>query len=207
MNIRKFTENFGEKYPISVAQIKLYDPSFALQHLHIWEKKWWIIHIMRGWRLLPETQQKQGITLVIANALYEPSYLSLQRALRYYNLIPEWVHQYISCTTKRTTTYQTPLGDFIYRSLHPRYYRWYTLIPIGDYNHIRIATPEKVICDYIYLHPAVKNKEDFEEQRINKLVRKDIASDKKLIEYAKNFPVRVQKIIQTFLDYIHWAHV
>ena len=47
MNIRDFTNQFGEQYPISVQQIRLQEPNFALQQLHTREKKEWINSIIR----------------------------------------------------------------------------------------------------------------------------------------------------------------
>lgn len=203
MNIRDFTNQFGEQYPISVQQIRLQEPNFALQQLHTREKKEWINSIIRWWWILPKAKERAWIELVVSNMIYEPSYLSLERALRYYGLIPERVVQYTACTTKKTQTYHTQIGDFMYRTIHTRYYRWYELITIGDYSHVRIASPEKAICDYIYLHPEIIHKDDFEEQRIHASIRKEIASDTKFLSYAKKYPMRVQKIAIIFLDYIH----
>lgn len=108
-----------------------------------------------------------------------------------------------ACTTKKTQHFTTDTaGIFLYRSIHPRLFWGYDLYPFGDYTHIRIATPEKALCDYIYLHPEITGAEDFEELRINHLLRFDIASNQKLQEYAHLYPKSTQKRIQYFLDYI-----
>jgi hypothetical protein len=203
MNIRNFTMEFGEKYPISVRHIRLKDKNFPLQQLHTREQKGWIFNLIRGRWILPKTRLEKGIALVVCNMIYEPSYLSLEWALRYYNLIPESVSWYTACTTKKTQTYHTELGSFVYRTIQPRYYRWYDIVNIGNYSHIRVASPEKTICDYIYLHPEIIHKDDFEEQRINREVRKEIASDSILCDYANKYPPRVQKIAKIFLNYIY----
>gem|GEM_PF-5178481 len=39
MNIRQFEQQFGNKFPISVHQIRLQERDFALQQLHIREQK------------------------------------------------------------------------------------------------------------------------------------------------------------------------
>ncbi|MDR0859422.1 MAG: hypothetical protein LBO09_00075 [Candidatus Peribacteria bacterium] len=139
--------------------------------------------------------------------LYEPSYLSLEWALRYYNLIPEGVYQYTSCTTKKTQTSTLSVGKFSYRSLHPRWYWGYDLHTLGRYPTVRIASPEKTLCDYLYFHHEITSSEDFEEQRINVLVWQDIASNDLLTQYASRYPKSVQKRVQFFLDYLHTTDV
>jgi len=84
------------------------------------------------------------------------------------------VFEYISCTSKKTIKYNTVVGNFSYRSIHNRYYRGYNLINIGQYKNIRISSPEKTICDYIYLHNKIVDQDDFEEMRINAFVWKEI---------------------------------
>ena len=202
MNIRKFEEQFGDRFPISVRNIRLQESNFALPQLSVWEKKWWIINIMRWRWILPKTLQRDWIKEVISNMIYEPSYLSLERALRYYDLIPEWVFMYTSCTTKKTQQFRTIIGVFDYRSISPRLMWWYDTKTIGEYNTIRIATPEKTICDYIYLHSEITGQEDYEEMRINKFIRKEIASNERLREYMRYYPKVTQYKIQLFLDYI-----
>jgi hypothetical protein len=91
---------------------------------------------------------------------------------------------------------------FSYRSLSPSLIFGYELQIVGDYNTIRIATAEKAICDYIYLHPEISGIEDFEEMRINRFVRNDLATTQKLLSYAQHYPKTTQKRIQFFLDYI-----
>lgn len=202
MNIRQFEQQFGIQYPISVRQIRLQEKSFTLQQLHIRAQKWWIHNIIRWRWILPHTLHKNWYQAAISNMIYEPSYISLEWALRYYNLIPEGVFIVTACTSKKTQTFDTIAGTLSYRSLSPRLMFGYELQTIGDYNTIRIATVEKAICDYIYLHPEISGVEDFEEMRINRLVRYDIASTQKLLSYAQHYPKMTQQRIQCFLDYI-----
>lgn len=202
MNFRQFTQTFSKKYPISVQQIRLREKNFALQQLYIREKKWRLSNVSRGRRIFPEITKHHGYQTTISNMIYEPSYISLERALRYYNLIPEWVFMVTACTTKKTQQFETSIGKFIYRSLAPYLIWWYEVITIGEYN-IRIAMPEKAICDYIYFHPEISGIDDFAEMRFNTIVRQEIGSDEKLIAFSKQYPKTTQRNIQYFLDYIY----
>ena len=207
MDFRTFTSTFNPAFPLSVQQIRLQEENFPVQQLHIRAKKGWLILLTRGWRIFPQTLSEQGIGAVIANMIYEPSYLSLERALRFYNLIPEGVYLYTSCTTKKTQSFDTPAEKFTYRSFSPRYYWGYSLHTVGKYAIIRIASPEKTLCDYLYFHPEMMKIEDFEEMRVNIDIWQEIASPAILQAYAARYPKRLQQQIQTFLSFIDMNHV
>lgn len=91
---------------------------------------------------------------LVANAIYGPSYVSLEFALSHYGLIPEAVHQITSVTTRRAKAYDTVLGRFSYQTLPKKAY------PIGvqsvknDMGHFYLmASPEKALCDMLMLTP------------------------------------------------------
>lgn len=91
---------------------------------------------------------------LVANALYGPSYVSLEFALSHHGLIPEAVHQVTSVTIRRGKTYDTVLGRFSYQILPRKVY------PIGvqsvktDRGHFCLmASPEKALCDMLMLTP------------------------------------------------------
>jgi uncharacterized membrane protein len=107
-----------------------------------------------------------------------------------------------ACTSKKTQAFDTVAGTFLYRSLSSRLMFGYELQTIGEYSTIRIATLEKAICDYIYFHPEISGTDDFEEMRINTIVRSDTGSNEKLLQYAQYYPKTTQQRIQLFLDYI-----
>gem|GEM_PF-5327967 len=54
----------------------------------------------------------------------------------------------------------------------------------------------------MYLHPEISGMEDFEEMRINSIIRSDIASNERVLQYAQYYPQTTQNRIQLFLDYI-----
>lgn len=139
MTIRQFEQLFASTYPISVRQIRLRDKIFALQTLHVRQKKWWIHNLIRWWWILPDITKNNGYGAVISNSIYEPSYLSLERAMRYYNLIPEWVFSFTACTTKKTKQFHTTRWTFSYQSLSPHLMRWYELKPVGLLTHCVVS--------------------------------------------------------------------
>jgi predicted transcriptional regulator of viral defense system len=89
---------------------------------------------------------------IVANLMHGPSYLSLEYALAFYQLIPERVETYTSVTSQKNKTFQTTIGTFSYRHLAPALY------PVGvtvqrttDDRQFVMATPEKALLDLLTL--------------------------------------------------------
>ncbi len=111
----------------------------------------------------------------LAPIIYGPSYLSFEFALAHHSLIPEAVYNFTSATfeKKKTKQYSTPFGTFIYHDVPSEAY------PVGIVLHtengygFQIATPEKAICDELYIISPLKNRGEleymlFEDLRIDK---------------------------------------
>ena len=101
----------------------------------------------KGLYLLGEHQIDNPFLL--ANAICEPSYISMETALNYYGLIPDIPSAITSVTTRKTKTYENDYGKFIYRSIKPELFFGFEFI---GYN---IALPEKAILDYLQLNPHI----------------------------------------------------
>lgn len=85
----------------------------------------------------------------IANKLYQPSYVSLEKALAYYNIIPETVYGITSVTTKPTREFETPKVVFSYQTIKIQAFTGYDPKNIDGYI-VLFATPEKALADYLY---------------------------------------------------------
>lgn len=89
---------------------------------------------------------------VLANLIYGPSAISLSYALAFYGLIPERVTTITSITNKRNKNFSTPVGTFTYLYLNPaKYPVEIELETHSKQNPFLIASPEKALCDHIYL--------------------------------------------------------
>jgi len=86
---------------------------------------------------------------IIANALYKPSYLSLEYALSCYGIIPESVYTITSITTKATVSFDVQGKEFLYRRIKKEAYTGYVPEKKDD-KTIFIAEPEKSLADYLY---------------------------------------------------------
>ena len=88
----------------------------------------------------------------LAQHIYAPSYISLESALAYHQLIPEAVYTITSVCTKRSKEFHTSLGIFSY--LHLPVENFYTEVELITENNYRffMAKPWKAICDYVFCY-------------------------------------------------------
>jgi len=112
-----------------------------------------LLKLRRGLYVLAEPyRQKDPQPFLIANRLISPSYVSLQSALAYYDLIPESVPQVLSITSKiRSKVIETPLGSFRYRNIQTNLFFGFQLVELGAGQSAYLARPEKALLDLIYL--------------------------------------------------------
>jgi len=102
--------------------------------------------------------------LYIANAIYNPSYISFETALRYYDLIPESVFGVTCATTNLTKNkeYKTHLGLFGFYNIPKEAFPLdIKRIECNGYTMF-IASAEKALCDKLYECPVCVNLEHFE---------------------------------------------
>lgn len=139
-----------------------------------WVKDGKIIRIYKGLYVLAEPYRKSGLEkFCIANVLRTPSYISLQSALAYYGIIPEYVPQITSVTTGRPQMIQSPLGWFDFRHINKKLFHGYKKVKLAQEQNAFIAQPEKALLDLIYLTPAGEKKDFIEQLRLGNLDRLD----------------------------------
>ncbi|MEX2601496.1 MAG: hypothetical protein WD355_07610 [Balneolaceae bacterium] len=179
----RFREELKPFPLFSVREIEKYFPGFDSRRLVEWQRKGYIRKLRNRYYSFDDQPVDEGFLSYAANQLYSPSYLSLESALSFYGFIPEGVFQFTSCTTRKTQTFDTPVGSFSYRRLKPPLYFGYLLQTWGD-HHYKIAEPEKALIDYLYLHHELEEARDLEALRWNRHeIRNRISADR-LSRYA-----------------------
>lgn len=130
-------------------------PNFKIHSL-LKEKR--LIGLKKGLYVVAPSAKNQLISLpLVANHLYGPSYVSLEFALSYYGIIPESVVEVTSVATKRSKSYETPLGRFTYQRLPSSYFSiGITQIRTSDKISYMFASPEKALCDWLVLTPNLR---------------------------------------------------
>jgi len=119
---------------------------------------------------------------VIANALLQPSYVSLQAALAHYGLIPDYTPVTTSVTTARPGRWETPLGEYTFRHTEPTWWRGYQRLEVSVGQHAWVATPEKALLDLVYLQPGGDDPPYLSSLRLQALDRLDLMALETLAE-------------------------
>lgn len=144
--------------PVSGAAIRSCFPDLASpeKKVQALEKSGELIRLKRNLFIInKELTGKETDARLCANHIYGPSYVSFQWALRHYGMIPEQVFLMTSATTKRSRSFETPLGNFNYVQVPAPYF------PIGvacweeQGISFLMASREKALCDTILLDDFV----------------------------------------------------
>jgi len=192
-------EKVLKPYPVfSIKDIKKQFPDFDNRRLVEWQHKGYLIKVRRGYYCFEQRRKGEQFLYIVANKIYSPSYISLESALAYYNLIPEGVFMTTSVSTKNTANYNTTIGNFEYKHLKPVLFFGYKLLREHNYT-IKIAEPEKVILDYFYIN-TLNGLDEIEEMRFNEILVKELISLDKLEKYQRVFNSKIlDKRIRMFI--------
>jgi len=196
-------KNILSLYPVfSLQDIRKNIPQFNRVQLDRWERKGHLRKIKQGFYSFINQPPAELFLFFTANKIYSPSYISLEKALKFYGLIPEEIIQITSLSTKKTTHFATSIGDFSYRHIKPSLFWGYKMIKYDKHN-VLMAEPEKAILDYLYLNPHLKIRDDFIEMRINTTSFKEYIDIDKFHTYLKAFKNKaLSRRANIFLDTI-----
>ena len=201
----KFLELKNElnDFPIfSLNEIRIIDPNFHRRRLNEWQDRGYIKKVIRRYYIFSDSQLSEEVLFKIANRIYSPSYVSMESALSYYHLIPESVYGVTSISTRRTHHFKTSIGEFIFRSVKPLLFFGYNLMGYKG-QYLKIASIEKALLDYFYLHPDIETRQDFDSLRIDKDILFEQTDEKKLRNYLERFnQKKLTRRINTF-----WSHM
>jgi hypothetical protein len=104
----------------------------------------------------PKISVEKPASLLLANHLWGPSYISLETALAHWGLIPERVYEISSVTLKNSKNYKTPVGRFTYVHAALPYYAFgIKRVQLTKKQVVLMASPEKALCDKIIMTSGV----------------------------------------------------
>jgi len=170
------------------------NPNIVRLQLNRWTKNGRIYQLRRGlYAVAPPYQRTKPHPFLIANRLQRASYISMQSALAFYNLIPDTVNVTVSIAAGRPERLKTPLGIFEFRHIKPDLFRGYRMTDLHN-QHALVATPEKALLDLVYLQPDGETKEYLQELRLQNLDRLNLDEMRKQAE-AVNKP-KLQRAVE-----------
>ena len=156
-------------------------------------KKGFFVKIRNGLYMLADHPADHYL---IANRLYEPSYISFDAALSFYGIIPETIYAVTSATTKATREFKADNIRFVYHKLKKEAYTGYKAIKYLN-STILIAEPEKALADYLYFVALKKRGLHYERLDLKKIKKAD------LLFYVKLFkrPEMIKLVEKIYVEF------
>lgn len=133
-------------------------PKFDSRRLFEWKQKGYLIKLTNKWYVFSNVAFTNGLSYVISNAICQPSYISLETALCFHQLIianaptNSFGENSIHAITKhKTVVYHNDRGIYSYRKIKPEFYFGFETVEI-DGRSIQMANPEKALIDFLYFN-------------------------------------------------------
>ena len=177
-----------EKLPVfNLTDIRKIDPGFHKPQLTYWQDKGWVKPIAGGYYVFEDVVIDSVIMNILANKIIQPSYISLESALSYYQIIPERVFGVTSVTSKKTSQFESRWGIYSYRSIKSSLMFGYKIIRPSRGMIFLLASLEKTVLDYLYLNSHISMIEDFEELRWDREALSVLIENEIFESYVKQF--------------------
>lgn len=149
-----------------------------------WMAQGKLIGLRRGMYTLADMYRRAPVTpALLANQLYEPSYLSGLWALGFHDLIPERVVCLTSVTPRGPRRFENPFGVFEYRHVRQDSFFGYEAVRYTG-GEIMVAAPEKALLDHWHLSAGEWTVERLDEMRYQ---HTNAIDDTRLAAYAARF--------------------
>ena len=114
----------------------------------------------------------------IANAIYTPSYISLESALNYYGILPQFPYSVTSVSPKKSKKLLIDEKEFEYVQISHKLY-W----DFRREGQMLIASPEKALLDMIYIVSKGLRRLEFEDLDYSPINKADFHKMCQKIEY------------------------
>ena len=184
--------------------VRKLDPSFHRQQLYYWHNQGYIKPLAGGYYILADRALDETVLFMMANKIYEPSYVSLESAFAFYEIIPETVLGVTSISSRKTKKFESAWGIFNYRSVKPQYMIGYQVIENTAGIKVKIAYLEKALLDYLYLHSEIQSLADFEGLRWNRPQLLDLLNYSIFTRFVNLFDKRaLENRVDQFMAYLN----
>lgn len=144
---------------VSAAQVRL--------QLSRWAQAGRLLQLRRGVYALASAWRKvEPHPFLVANKLQRGSYVSLQSAMAFHGIIPEYVPVVTSAGPGRPETLRNPLGTFQFRHIAAKMLFGYSWVEISPRQFAFVASAEKALLDLAYLTPGADSHDYLRELRL-----------------------------------------
>jgi predicted transcriptional regulator of viral defense system len=169
MRFKELLELVGDEpvFASSLLSVVGVSPQQARLQLARWVNDRKLIRLRRSlYALNPPFRKVEAHPFLLANRIRKASYVSLQSALSYYNLIPEHVPVVTSVTTGRPEEVRTELGIYVFRHVQKPVFGGFLSAKMAPGQSAFLATPEKALLDLIYFSPGGDQEAFIDELRL-----------------------------------------
>lgn len=203
MRFRDFYSTAKNLPAFNLNDVRKLDPNFHRQQLNDWFLRGYIQPLAGGYYLFAEAQVDESTLFMLANRIYEPSYISLESALAYFHVIPETVLGVTSASSRKTVHFDSQWGRFDYRSIKPSLMFGYRVVNHNKLIKYKIASLEKAVLDYLYLNTSIASIDDLAGLRWNRqeLAGLDNPTFEKLLKIFAN--KALERRAALLMEYIH----
>lgn len=203
MNFQDLKSSVNDLHLFNLNDIRKLDPEFHRQQLTDWQVRGYIRPLAGGYYILADLEVDEGLLFFAANRIYAPSYISLESALAFYQVIPETVLGVTSVSTRKTRRLESNWGMLTYRRIKPATYFGYEVWGGKDNQKILLARLEKAVLDYLYLNAHLQTGEDFEGLRWNREVLQSQLDFQLFEHYLAVYKVKsLAQRVQVMKDYL-----
>jgi len=162
------------------------DQPISSRQLTRWQESGYILKLKNGVYLL-EDYKNSIHPFLIANLIYQPSYVSLESALYEYGFIPDVTQTITSVSAKKTWFADVLDNRFDYKKIKKDCFIGYGAKKYLNYEAM-MAEPEKAIIDFFYFNKSrLKNESQIDELRFNYENLKQKVDKEQLRHYAELF--------------------
>jgi len=146
-------EHFGDTPLFHATMLGIFQDHESHRQVQLsrWVRSGKLHQVRRGWYLIAAPYRRRDVPPeVIAATVVHPAYLSLDWALHYYDMIPEFVPNPTLITTRRTRRIAFRDRLFIYHHVRSPFFFGYRRVAL-DGGTVALADREKALLDKIYL--------------------------------------------------------
>jgi predicted transcriptional regulator of viral defense system len=204
MRFRDFQRLVRDLPAFNLNDIRKIDPDFHRQQLSDWLDRGYIQPLAGGYYLLADAQVDASHLFMLANRIYEPSYISRESALAHYLIIPESVLGITSVSSRKTRQLDSEWGRFSYRRIKPTLMFGYRVVEHDRRIKYKIASLEKTVLDYFYWNPRISSINDIEGLRWNRQELIGLVGNPLFKKYLKVFNNKaLERRAHLLLEYIY----
>lgn len=196
MKYLDFSKQFNNCQIITYQDIKNVFQKVNHSQLAGWQKRGLLLKLRRGIFALPNKTIDPHFA---ANKL-NYSYISMEYALSYYQIIPDIARVITSVSKNRGEKISNFLGNFYYCKMNERLFTGFTTVKSAGGN-FRIALPEKALFDLIYFRSDLKDKKDFSAMRFNFDQKLNLKMIEQFVQIVR--APRIKKRLQNFIIYLY----